>query len=62
MPKYKVTYVFEIEVESPNMSLAGVNADYIFDHESDYYLWDFCVDKEIVEMEEMINAKNGKWN
>ena len=58
MPKYKVTYVFEVEVESPNKSLAGVNADYRFDPESDYYLWDFCVDKEIVEMEEMINETN----
>ena len=37
MPKYKVTYIFEVEVESPNKSLAGVNADYRFDPESDYY-------------------------
>lgn len=62
MPKYKVTYTFEVEVESPNISLAGVNADYRFDHESDYYLWDFCVDKKIVEMEVKNNAKNDKWN
>lgn len=58
MPKYKVTYVFEVEVESPNKSLAGVNADYRFDPESGYYLWDFCVDKEVIEMEENNYEKN----
>ena len=51
MPKYKVTYTFEVEVEAPNESIATINADYVLDNdENEPYMWDYCTKRESIEI------------
>ena len=52
MPKYKVKYTFEVEVEAPNKNIARINADYHLDNELDEYcLWDYEMHTEVIELE-----------
>lgn len=52
MPKYKVTYTFEVEVEAPNESIATINADYVLDNdENEPYMWDYLTKRDAVELE-----------
>lgn len=52
MPKYKVKYIFEVEVEAPNKNIARINADYHLDNDLDeYYLWDYETHTEVIELE-----------
>ena len=57
MPKYKVTYTFEIEVEAPNESIATISADYaLYENDDkpymlDYlYIWNYLTKREVVEL------------
>ena len=51
MPKYKVRYTFEVEVDAPNESIAKINADLRFDYPAQYYLWDYMINKKIIEID-----------
>ena len=52
MPKYKVKYAFEVEVEAPNEHIAKINADYhLTNYNNEYYLWDYETHNEVIELE-----------
>lgn len=65
MPKYRVKYTFEVEVEAPNKNIARINADYHLDNDLDeYYLWDYETHTEVIELDVLDDSKeeieNGK--
>ena len=43
MPRYKVKYTFEVEVEAPNRGIAKIDADYYLDNR----LWDYETHSEV---------------
>ena len=43
MPKYRVKYTFEVEVEAPNKGIAKIDADYYLDNR----LWDYETHSEV---------------
>ena len=52
MPKYKVKYAFEVEVEALNEHIAKINADYhLTNYNNEYYLWDYETHNEVIELE-----------
>lgn len=51
MPKYKVKFTFEVEVEAPNKNIAQINAEYRLEPDTEYWLWDYLTKSEAVELE-----------
>ena len=47
MPKYKVKYTFEVEVEAPNRGIAKIDADYHLDDR----LWDYETHSEVIKLD-----------
>lgn len=51
MPKYKVRYTFDINVEAINESTAKILADLKINPDCCSYLWKYLIDKKIINIE-----------
>ena len=51
MPKYKVRYTFDINVEAINESVAKILADLKINPDCCSYLWKYLIDKKIITIE-----------
>lgn len=51
MPKYKVRYIFDINVEAINESTAKILADLKINQDCCSYLWKYLMDKKIINIE-----------